>query len=92
MFIPKPQKGVKIFGYDVNYLYPSVMLKEDFPIGSPTYLEFLTPKDLRENLDLFGFFFCKITAPDKDNLLAQPTLYFNYTIKLRRGVLELFRH
>jgi len=37
MFIPKPPKGVKIYAYDVNSLYPSVMRDNLFPIGTPTY-------------------------------------------------------
>jgi len=60
MFIPKNPIGVKIHVYDVNSLYPFVMMKFKYPIGSPIYFEgniLLTyPK-------AFGFFYCKIEAP-----------------------------
>jgi hypothetical protein len=36
MYIPTPSKGEKIYAYDVNSLYPSVMAKFKLPIGKPT--------------------------------------------------------
>ena len=39
MYIPKPPKGVKIKGYDVNSLYPKQMSDKLMPIGFPTYFE-----------------------------------------------------
>lgn len=61
MYIPKPLKRVKIFGYDVNALYPSQMSNMLMPVGNPTYF-----KGNIRLLDLyaFGFFYCKIIAPD----------------------------
>jgi hypothetical protein len=35
MYIPNLIKGKKIYAYDVNALYPSVMLVKETPIGSP---------------------------------------------------------
>nr|YP_009487294.1 hypothetical protein [Russula lepida]AWB36196.1 hypothetical protein [Russula lepida] len=61
VYIPKPPKNRKIKCYDVNSLYPSVMFKNFMPIGFPTYFE----GDIRiENPEAFGFFYCKIKAPD----------------------------
>jgi DNA polymerase elongation subunit (family B) len=37
MFIPKNPIGTKIYVYDVNSLYPSVMLNHKYPVGNPTY-------------------------------------------------------
>ena len=37
MYIPQLIKAKKIFAYDVNSLYPSVMKDKEYPIGSPTY-------------------------------------------------------
>ena len=37
MYIPISPKGGKIFAYDVNSLYPSVMVNSIFPIGNPIY-------------------------------------------------------
>ena len=31
--------NVKIYQYDVNSLYPTVMLTEDIPVGHPIYFE-----------------------------------------------------
>jgi hypothetical protein len=61
MYIPKPPKGVEIKGYDVNSLYPKQMFDKLMPIGFPTYFE----GDIRKiDLNAFGFFYCKIIAPD----------------------------
>jgi len=62
MYIPKAKKGVKIKCYDVNSLYPTVMKNCLMPIGVPTFFQ----GDIRAiDKDAFGFFFCKIIAPDK---------------------------
>jgi hypothetical protein len=61
MYIPKAPKGVKIFGYDVNSLYPFVMKEFDMPIGKPVLFQ----GDIRKvDENAFGFFYCKIVAPD----------------------------
>ena len=68
MYIPRPPKGVKIYGYDVNSLYPYVMKEFDMPTGKP--IQFYG--DIRKyEPDAFGFFYCKITAP---NNLMHPIL------------------
>jgi len=61
MFIPKPPQGKKIYAYDINSLYPSVMRDNDIPIGSPIYFE---GNILKQDSKAFGFFYCKITAPE----------------------------
>lgn len=68
MYIPRPPKGVKIFGYDVNALYPYVMKECDMPTGKP--IQFYG--NIRAiDPNAFGFFYCKITAP---NNLKHPIL------------------
>jgi hypothetical protein len=61
MYIPEPPKGVKIKSLDVNSLYPSQMATQKMPIGVPTYFNGNIRK-IDENA--FGFFYCKIKAPD----------------------------
>lgn len=61
MYIPEPPKGVEIKGYDVNSLYPKQMYDRLMPIGVPTYFE----GDIKlVDPNAFGFFYCKIIAPD----------------------------
>jgi DNA polymerase type B, organellar and viral len=61
MYIPKPPRGTKIYCYDVNSLYPYVMSKFDMPVGKPIYFE----GNIRDiESDAFGFFYCKIIAPN----------------------------
>lgn len=57
-----------MYAYDVNSLYPSVMLNEDMPIGKPVLFE----GDIRSiDPNAFGFFFCNIITP---NNLEHPIL------------------
>ena len=50
----------KLFYYDVNSLYPTVMAKTFMPVGKPVYFE----GDIRKvDPNAFGFFYCKITSP-----------------------------
>jgi hypothetical protein len=51
----------KLFYYDVNSLYPTVMSKFKMPIGKPTFFE---GDILKYVSDAFGFFYCKITSPE----------------------------
>jgi hypothetical protein len=65
MYIPAPiLKNNKIYIYDVNSLYPFVMLNNKYPIGAPTYFE---GDILKNNNSPFGFFHCKITSPEELN-------------------------
>jgi hypothetical protein len=61
MYIPRPINNRKIYGYDVNSLYPFVMSKYKLPIGSPTYF---SGDITKTDKNAFGFFYCNITAPD----------------------------
>jgi hypothetical protein len=72
MYIPKPPIGVKIHAYDVNSLYLFVMLNNLYPVGSPTYFE---GNILKNNPNVFGFFYCKIVTPDN---LKQPILQLHH--------------
>ena len=63
MFIPIPSQGNKIYAYDVNSLYPSVMLNCKYPIGSPTYFEG-DYSEIDPNRDKLGFFYCKVISPE----------------------------
>jgi hypothetical protein len=61
MFIPKNKKGVKLYAYDVNSLYPSRMKECDMPVGNTIYFE----GNIRIiDSKAFGFFFCEIIAPE----------------------------
>lgn len=54
-------KFIKLFCYDVNALYPSVMANTLMPVGKPIAFE----GDIRLiEPSAFGFFFCKITSPE----------------------------
>jgi hypothetical protein len=78
MYIPRPPKGTKIFCYDVNSLYPFVMDQFDMPVGKPT--QFFG--DIRKtDPNAFGFFYCKIIAPDN---LLHPILQTH--IKTKSGI------
>jgi hypothetical protein len=61
MYIPESKPGININCYDVNSLYPSQMNDKLMPIGIPTYfsgnIRLIDP-------NAFGFFYCKIIAPD----------------------------
>jgi len=51
----------KLYYYDVNSLYPTVMAQQIMPIGLPTAFE----GDIRQfESNAFGFFFCKRTSPE----------------------------
>lgn len=61
VFIPESKPHIKIKCYDVNSLYPSQMQSQLMPVGNPTYFS----GDITKiNVDAFGFFYCKIIAPD----------------------------
>lgn len=54
--------GEDLYYYDVNSLYPFVMDKYYYPIGTPQYFEYSEPKPL--NKYLFGIVMAKIKAPN----------------------------
>jgi len=61
MYIPENIGNTEVFVYDVNSLYPSQMHSQPMPVGKPTYFE----GNIRLlNNNAFGFFYCKIIAPD----------------------------
>jgi hypothetical protein len=61
MFIPKPEKDVLIYAYDVNALYPFSMESQVMPVGLPKFFK----GDIRLfDSEAFGFFYCKVKAPD----------------------------
>ena len=61
MYIPENLDGKKVFCYDVNSLYPTMMKDYAMPIGKPTLFE----GNIRAiDPNAFGFFYCKIIAPD----------------------------
>jgi DNA polymerase type B, organellar and viral len=59
VFIPVSKPGIKIKCYDVNSLYPFIMKTKKMPVGIPLYFE----GDITK-VEAFGFFYCKIIAPD----------------------------
>jgi hypothetical protein len=68
VFIPHNRKDsffskffIKLFSYDVNSLYPTIMAKTLMPVGKPIVFE----GDIRKvDADAYGFFYCKITSPE----------------------------
>jgi len=50
----------KLYYYDVNSLFPTIMANTPMPVGKPIAFE----GDIRKvEADAFGFFYCKITSP-----------------------------
>jgi len=68
MFLPN---GKNIYAYDVNSLYPTVMKKEQMPVGNITYFEGDILASLGE-LDRanppLGFFEVEITSPSENEI------------------------
>jgi hypothetical protein len=61
MYIPENPDATKVYVYDANSLYPYIMQSQPMPVGNPTYFE----GDIRKiDPNAFGFFYCKIIAPD----------------------------
>jgi hypothetical protein len=65
----------KLYYYDVNSLYPYVMLNNPMPIGLPIAFKGYI---LLDNSNAFGFFYCKITSP---KYLEHPILQRSIKIK-----------
>lgn len=71
--------GENILQYDVNSLYPYVMLKNYMPVGEPVYFE----GDITKyDKDAFGFFEVKVESPKELYVpLLQKRLKFNNSYK-----------
>jgi len=84
VYKPWPEKGKKIYRYDVNSLYPSAMEKFNMPVGSPTYFEgdisLIGPGSGYNIMNkLFGFFEVEVEAPKSMKIpLLQTRLKTNY--------------
>jgi hypothetical protein len=53
MYIPEAPKGVILYGYDINALYPFVMKQFYMPVGKPVFFK----GDIRDiDPNAFGFF------------------------------------
>jgi hypothetical protein len=72
MYIPY---GINLKCYDVNSLYPSVMINKDMPIGKP---EKITGDLNKINENLFGFFYVKVNCPEK---IMHPILQIKHKTK-----------
>lgn len=78
MYIPQNDINEKVYGYDVNSLYPSEMMKSLMPVSDITYFE----GDIRKfDSNAFGFFHCKIITPTN---LEHPILQTH--IKTKEGI------
>jgi len=75
MYLSKSFNNKQIYAYVVNSLYPFVMKNNMFPVGDPIYFEKLRNRNLTDNLDLFGHFYCKIIAPEN---LLHPILQLHH--------------
>ncbi len=63
LYKPKPLNDSKIYYYDANSLYPYIIANKKMPIGAPIYFEGdITKLEIKP----YGFFYCKIIAPDKN--------------------------
>lgn len=77
MFIPILPSNKKIYAYDVNALYPSVMKNNAQAIGNAIYKEIGEGvRELTKNSKLFGFFNTEIVAPSD---LMYPILQIHYS-------------
>ena len=60
MYIPY-NENTKLYCYDVNSLYPYIMINMEMPTGIPISFE----GNIRKyEPEAFGFFYCKINSPD----------------------------
>lgn len=94
MYIPSSLLEERVYGYDVNSLYPYVMRSNDMPVGRPKYFTCLRSFDFINyyisvfNKKPFGFLSVEVTAPED---IAHPilqtkvnTLYrLSFSLRLR---------
>ena len=78
VFIPQSKPKVKIKCLDVNSLYPFIMVNNCLPVGTPNYFK---GNILKIDPNAFGFFFCKINAP---NNIEHPILQTH--VKTNNGI------
>jgi hypothetical protein len=64
MYIPKNDINEKIYSYDVNSLYPYVMMNNLMPVRDIIYFEGDIRKFDSTRSESFGYFYCKIITPD----------------------------
>jgi hypothetical protein len=76
MFIPSNNYCEElIYSYDVNSLYPYIMLTKAMPIGQPTHFI----GDIRsKDKEAFGFFYCKVITPET---LEHPIIQIHHKTK-----------
>lgn len=75
MYIPQNESHEKVYGYDVNSLYPSQMKDKLMPVSDIVYFE----GDIRKyEPNSFGYFYCKIKTPDN---LEHPILQSHHKTK-----------
>lgn len=59
VYQPFSKQNQRVYGYDINSLYPTVMKKYTFPTGSPTHVyNPVQPLD-----EMFGFVLARVTCP-----------------------------
>jgi hypothetical protein len=60
MYIPSNESNEMVFAYDVNSLFPSIMLNNPMPVGKPVYFQ----GDIRKfDPNAFGFFYAEVKSP-----------------------------
>jgi len=85
MYVPKNPEGKKIFGYDVNSLYPKSMSRGIFmPVisRSEKYVTYFEGNILETEKSPFGFFNCEVKTTQK---LENPILQVKHRIKTKGG-------
>ena len=74
MYIPSSQKGTRIFGYDINSMYPFIMRNLVMPTGIATWFK----GDIRKyEPNAYGFFKCRVTVPTN---LVHPIIQIRYQV------------